>query len=99
MRRLTMKALTTNCWRLRSLVLATTLVATSAAWYTNRRPALSELIRTGKLVAQVNDVPSHNHRYRATLRPELTAAAESCRRSGQLPTARPLCPAPTTTVS
>jgi len=76
MRRLTMKALTTNCWRLRSLVLATTLVATSAAWYTNRRPALSELIRTGKLVAQVNNVPSHNRRYRATLRPELTAAGQ-----------------------
>src|SRR6059058_2227317 len=74
MRRLTMKGLATKCWRLRSLALATILVATSAAWYTNRRPALSELIRTGKLVAQVNSVPSHNRRYRATLRPELTAA-------------------------
>jgi hypothetical protein len=76
MRRLTMKALTTKCWRLRSLALATILVISSAAWYTNRRPALSELIRTGKLVAQVNNVPSHNRRYRATLRPEFTAAGQ-----------------------
>lgn len=76
MRRLTMKALSAKCWRLRSLALASVLVATSAAWYTNRRPALSESIRTGKLVAQVNDVPSHNRQYRATLRPELTAAGQ-----------------------
>lgn len=76
MRGLTVKALTTKCWRVRSLALATILVATSAAWYTNRRAALGELIRKGKLVAQVNDIPSHNRRYRATLRPELTAVGQ-----------------------
>jgi hypothetical protein len=34
------------------------------------------MIRTGKLVAQLNDIPSHNGRYRATLRPELTDAGQ-----------------------
>lgn len=63
--------------RLTNIALAMILTATSAAWYTNRRPALSELIRTGKLVAQVNNVPSHNRRYRATLRPELIAAGQT----------------------
>ena len=79
MRRLTLRTITTRCWRLRSLVLAGTLVVMSAAWLTVRRPesaALAQMIRTGKLVAQVNNVPSHNRHYRASLRPELTAAGQ-----------------------
>jgi hypothetical protein len=79
MRRLTLRTITTECWRLRSLVLAGTLGVTSAAWLTARRPesaALAQMIRTGKLVAQVNNVPSHNRHYRASLRPELTAAGQ-----------------------
>jgi hypothetical protein len=46
----------------------------SGAWYTARRPdtsALAEAVRTGKLIGQLNDVPSHNRRYRATLRPQV----------------------------
>jgi len=79
MRRLTLRTITTGCWRLRSLVLAGTLVVMSAAWLTVRRPesaALAQVIRTGKLVAQVNNVPSHNRHYRASLRPELTEAGQ-----------------------
>src|SRR5439155_21217192 len=79
MRRLTLRIITTGCWRLRSLVLAGTLVVMSAAWLTVRRPesaALAQMIRTGKLVAQVNNVPSHNRHYRASLRPELTGAGQ-----------------------
>ena len=79
MRRLTLRTITTGCWRLRSLVLAGTLGMTSAAWLTARTPesaALAQMIRTGRLVAQVNNVPSHNRHYRASLRPELTAAGQ-----------------------
>jgi hypothetical protein len=79
MRRLTLRTITARCWRLRSLVFAGTLVVMSAAWLTVRRPesaALAETIRTGKLVAQINNVPSHNRHYRASLRPELTQAGQ-----------------------
>jgi hypothetical protein len=79
MRRLTLKSIAMTCWRLRSLVLAGTLGTVSAAWLTARRPesaALAEMIRTGKLVAQVNNVPSHDRHYRASLRPELTKAGQ-----------------------
>jgi len=75
MRRLTLEALASRCWRLRSLALAVIFVSTSAAWLTARRPeasALADVLRTGKLVAQLNNVPSHNRRFRASLRPELT---------------------------
>jgi hypothetical protein len=51
----------------------------STAWLAARKPApaaLADMIRTGKLVAQVNNVPSHNGHYRASLRPELTAAGQ-----------------------
>jgi hypothetical protein len=74
MRRLTWQSITTTCWRLRSLVLGVVLVATSAAWLAERRPESSSIaksIRTETLVAQLDDVPSHNRRYRATLEPEL----------------------------
>jgi len=77
MRRLTLGFTIMTCWRLRSLVLAGTLGMASAAWLTPPSPEsapLGEMIRTGKLVAQVNNVPSHNRHYRASLRPELTAA-------------------------
>lgn len=79
MRRLTFRSTVMKCWRLRSLVLVGTLGMTSTAWLAARKPApaaLAEMIRTGKLVAQVNDVPSHNGRYRATLRPEFTEAGQ-----------------------
>jgi len=79
MRRLTLQSMTTTCWRLRSLALGVALVATSAAWLTNRRPEASSIaksIRTGTLVAQLHDVPSHNRRYRATLEPEITATGQ-----------------------
>jgi len=79
MRRLTLQSITTTCWRLRSLVLGVVLVATSAAWLTNRRPEASSIarsIRMGTLVAQLDDVPSHNRRYRATLEPELTETGQ-----------------------
>jgi len=77
MRRLTLGSTIMTCWRLRSLVLAGALGMASAAWLTAKRAepaAFAEMIRSGKLVAQVNNVPSHNRHYRASLRPELTAA-------------------------
>ena len=79
MRRLTLPTMTTTCWRLRSLVLGGALVVTSAAWLTYREPrvsAIAESLRTGTLVAQLRDVPSHNRRYRATLQPEITATGQ-----------------------
>jgi len=79
LRRPTFRSAALKCWRLRSLVLAVTLGMSSTAWLAARKQApatLAETIRTGKLVAQVNDVPSHNRRYRATLRPELTEAGQ-----------------------
>jgi hypothetical protein len=41
---------------------------------TSRQPAtaLARTLEAGKLVAQLDNVPSHNHRYRATLIPELS---------------------------
>ena len=80
MRRLTVDSLIMKSWRLRPLVLAGALGMTSAAWLTARPPestALAEMIRTGKLVAQLNHVPSHSHRYRATLQPELTEGGQT----------------------
>jgi len=79
MRRLTSRSTVMKCWRLRSLVLVGTLGMASTAWLTARKPesaTLADMIRTGKLVAQVNNVPSHNRHYRASLRPELTAAGQ-----------------------
>jgi hypothetical protein len=79
LRRSTFRSTLIKGWRLRSLVVVGMLVMTSTAWLAARKPApsgLAEMIRTGVLVAQVNDVPSHNGRFRATLRPELTARGE-----------------------
>jgi hypothetical protein len=54
-------------------------MATTAGWLTTRKPeaALGDAIRGGTLVAQLNDVPSHNRRYRATLEPRLAGRATS----------------------
>lgn len=72
MRGLTMTRRRSGCWRLRCIALAVILVGTSAAWLGVRREdaaTLSELIRAGKLPAQLDNVPSHNRRYRASLLP------------------------------
>lgn len=72
MRRLTLFRLRQTCWRTRFIVLAVSLAVTSGAWLGTRDTAtsnVSDLLRAGKLVAQVNDVPSHNRRYRASLVP------------------------------
>lgn len=68
-------ALTTS--RLRLIALALMLVGTSAAWLGVRggeTTTLPELIRAGKLPAQLGNVPSHNRRYRASLLPSQDAA-------------------------
>lgn len=79
MRCLTTVRLRVNRSPVRSVVLALTLVATTAGWLGTRRretATVSDLIRAGKIPAQINDVPSHNRRYRASLLP-LERATES----------------------
>ena len=71
MRRLTMQICLT-CWRVRFMGFAAILIATSAAWLGvphGRTTAIPELIRAGKLTAQLDSVPSHNRLYRASLLP------------------------------
>lgn len=71
MRRITSE-LCRKCWRVRFMGLATILIATSAAWLgtpKGRSATLPELIRAGKLPAQLANVPSHNRLYRASLLP------------------------------
>ena len=61
-----------KCWRARFMGFAAILVATSAAWLGTphgRVATLPELVRAGKLPAQLNNVPSHNRLYRASLVP------------------------------
>ena len=68
MRRVTMR----SCWRARFVASAAILIATSAAWVgsrPNKAAMISELVRAGKLTAQLENVRSHNRRYRASLLP------------------------------
>ena len=79
MRRLTKSQLRLECWRLRFVALAVTLVASSAAWLGTqpvKAPTVAALIRAGKLPAQLENVPSHNRRYRASLIPVANASWE-----------------------
>ena len=71
MRRLT-RQLCLSCWRMRFMGFAAMLIATSAAWLAvphGKPSTIPELIRAGKLPAQLDNVPSHNRRYRASLLP------------------------------
>ena len=71
MRRLTSE-FCLKCWRARFMAYAAILVATSGAWLGTaheRSVTLPELIRAGKLPAQLSNVPSHNRLYRASLVP------------------------------
>lgn len=71
MRRITSE-LCLKCWRVRFVGFAAILVASSAAWLgapRGRSPTIPELIRAGKVPAQLESVPSHNRLYRASLRP------------------------------
>ena len=72
MRRLTMRA----CWRARFIASAAILIATSAAWLgtlPSKTALIPELIRAGKLTAQLENVPSHNGRFHASLLPSRDA--------------------------
>lgn len=70
MRRLTREVCLT-CWRARFMGLGAILVATSAAWLgtPHGKPSIAEQVRAGKLTAQLENVPSHDHLYRASLVP------------------------------
>lgn len=53
-------------------LIAGILIATSTAWLGTshaERMTVPELVRAGRLPAQLDNVPSHNRRYRATLLP------------------------------
>src|SRR5690349_6213768 len=72
MRAPTTKQLRSQCWRLRFIVFAVILITSSGAWLGTRRgeaATISDLIRAGRIPAQLDDVPSHNRRYRASLLP------------------------------
>lgn len=61
-----------KCWRARFMAYAAILAAVSGAWLGRaheRSATLPELIRAGKLPAQLSNVPSHNRLYRASLVP------------------------------
>ena len=71
MRRITGE-LCLKCWRVRFVGFAAILVASSAAWLGTPRGnslTIPELIRAGQVPAQLDNVPSHNRLYRASLRP------------------------------
>lgn len=71
MRRLT-RQFCLKCWQARFMGFAAVLIATSAAWLGTPHgttPRLPELIRAGKIPAQLENVPSHNRLYRASLAP------------------------------
>ena len=71
MRRLT-RGFCLKCWRARFMGFAAILIASSAAWLGvphGKTSTIPELIRAGKLPAQLDNVPSHNRLYRASLRP------------------------------
>lgn len=61
-----------KCWRARFMGFAAVLIVTSAGWLGTphrKTRTLPELIRVGKLPAQLENVPSHNRVYRASLIP------------------------------
>lgn len=77
MRAPTTKQLRSQCWRLRFIAFAVILITSSGAWLGKRRgeaATIPDLIRAGRIPAQLDDVPSHNRRYRASLLPPQNAA-------------------------
>ena len=71
MRRLT-RQFCLKCWQARFMGFAAILIATSAARLGTPHgttTTIPELIRDGKVTAQLDNVPSHNRIYRASLLP------------------------------
>ena len=71
MRRLT-RQFCLKCWQARFMGFAAILIVTSAAWFGTPHgttATIPQLIRAGKLTAQLDNVPSHNRLYRASLLP------------------------------